>query len=208
MLPGDVALVRPDPLRQVPRGDVSPHSHERLDRFVHIAGDLDTLERLHERTDLQVAARSLARKLKQEFKPDIILSPSARGGIIAFFLRQDISENIPIFVGVCQWRKSDRFEGNMSSFSSVETENWQIYVPSAILDNKDKNILILDDFAMTGDTLRKMKELLVGKGVSEDNIRTMAVVATKVAILGNKGPNYQWLEVDSPSFYFPWGEAR
>jgi hypothetical protein len=53
-----------------------------------------------------------------------------------------------------------------------------------------------------------MRDRCIANGFAPSAVKTMALVATDVAIRNNKAPDFYWKVTDSPRFYFPWGEAR
>ena len=116
----------------------------------------------------------------------------------------------PILVGTLIWRKhKERNEDplDLSGYYLYTTNKWYAYVPEVIFVNKKIKVLIVDDFAMSGDFIYGFKEYLLKNGFNDSNIKTACVITTNVAINNNKAPNYYWKTVDSDDFYFPWGKA-
>ncbi|HEV3260743.1 MAG TPA: hypothetical protein VG013_28070 [Gemmataceae bacterium] len=63
------------------------------------------------------------------------------------------------------------------------------FLPEGLRDLKDKRVLLLDDFVMSGDGLLRVKNQLLEYGFAADGIRSGSVVATKVSIANKKGPD-------------------
>lgn len=96
----------------------------------------------------------------------------------------------------------------MPGFFTVENKKWYVHVPEQVLGLRDKKILIVDDFALAGDFLDNLRTKLIASGFKANNIRTLCVATTKVAIQTHKAPNYYWMVVPDDGFYFPWGRAK
>lgn len=158
-------------------------------------------------TDLLISAKELALQMKKEFVPDVIITPGTNGATFVNILKNEISEDIPVLVGM-NFSKSEKMTSiKMSDMLLIETSKTISYIPKYIMKFKDKKILIADDFAMSGDFINQMKSYLVKKQFKEENIKIMCIVATKIAIQSNKSPDYYWTISDDSNFYFPWGKA-
>lgn len=71
------------------------------------------------------------------------------------------------------------------------------------------NLLIVDDFAMSGEYLEKLKECLIHElGFQPSKIRTLCLATTQVAVNNNTAPNYSWRISDSAIVYLPWGRPQ
>jgi len=80
-------------------------------------------------------------------------------------------------------------------------------VPNAPARYGEGDILIVDDFVMSGDFLEALKKQLVEAGVVASRIRSASIAVTRVAIRNHKAPDYYWWTADDDDFYFPWGKA-
>jgi hypoxanthine phosphoribosyltransferase len=160
-------------------------------------------------SDVQLAADDLAEEIhKSGFNPELILSPGARGGVIAEFVAHHTEASVPVLVGITQWKDSGFGGCDLSKYDYFETSKWRVCIPLAVYDNTDKRILIVDDWAMSGDAMERLRSRLLEKGFSQERIRTATAVVTDVAVKAHKAPDHYWRETDSPHFYFPWGKAR
>lgn len=146
------------------------------------------------------------------FKPDIIFSPCRRGATIAnLFL--DLDENVYLFVGVREdIRDGDTFKYTPEKLSdcwyTIETKKYKQYIPKQLLENKQAKLLILDDFAMSGDSMLAITKFLIENGFVRENIKTATIVCTDAAFYAKKAPDFIWLKTSHIDFYFPWGKAR
>jgi len=146
--------------------------------------------------------------LKSEFRADIVFAPSLRGATFANLLIDQMDRDVPVFVGVTSWKAGTQPLSVCAGYSSLETSKWHVHVPKCLFDYADKNILVVDDFVMSGDFLARLRDTFVAGGLSLQRVKTLAIVTTKVAIRAHKAPDYHWMATSDDSFYFPWGKAR
>ena len=160
--------------------------------------------------DIQSATKFFWRKLKhQKFKPDFIITPGQKGGIVAQLVKDFYEGEIPIFSGFLEAKDQECIKDE--NYLTLSTTKWHVHMPISLktFEQKDKvRLLIVDDFVMSGDFLQLLKNTLVELGYLEQNIYSCAVAVTKVAMDANKGPSYHWKVVDDKDFYFPWGKAE
>ncbi|MDE7287691.1 MAG: hypothetical protein K2N55_12745 [Lachnospiraceae bacterium] len=161
-------------------------------------------------SDIHSATKFFWKKLKkQDFYPDYIITPGQKGGIIAQLIKDFYDHEIPILSGFLEANQLGGAGGENDFI--VSTTKWNVHMPISInkFTEKEKvKLLIVDDFAMSGDFLHLFKNSLVELGYSESNIRSCIVAVTKVALDANKGPDYYWKVVDDKEFNFPWGKAE
>ncbi|MBC9812389.1 hypothetical protein H9Y05_07870 [Crocinitomicaceae bacterium CZZ-1] len=160
-------------------------------------------------TDLQSCANDLGNRMKKDnFTPDVIFTPGLKGATFVNLLVNEINNQVPVFVGISYWKESFNDEELIDEHELIETNKWYVSIPKLMLKQKNKKVLIVDDFVMSGDFTSKLVQLLIENGFKEKNIKTMSVVTTKVAIGNHKEPTYHWLDIPDSNFYFPWGKAK
>lgn len=159
-------------------------------------------------TDLQSCANDMGLRLKKEFVPELIFTPSLRGATFANLIVNEFDKNIPVIVGISSWKEDDDVLEQLPNHETIKTTKWFVHVPGLITDFKDKKVLVVDDFVISGDFLLSIKKLLLRLGFQEDNIRTLSIVTTKVAEETFKAPDYYWYPINDTNFYFPWGKAK
>jgi hypoxanthine phosphoribosyltransferase len=164
--------------------------------------------------EMRLGSRKLRKTIEQTFHPTIFFTPCRRGATIAN-LMFDIEENVLLYVGI---RKDKRGEG-VSDFVKSMKNDWEVvetgkyfhYIPKALVNfmNNDAKaeLLILDDYAMTGDSLRNIVDFLLKKGVEPEKIKTATLICTTASCEGKKMPDFYWLKTEYSEFYFPWGKA-
>lgn len=152
------------------------------------------------------AAADLARSVdRSRFMPDFILSISDRGAIVGNLVARELRRQIPIItVGYL-----DEADGlSIPGFLALRGTKATAFLPEGVRDLKDKRVLLLDDFVMSGDGLLRVKNQLLEYGFAADCIRSGSVVATKVSIANRKGPDFFAREARDFDFFFPWGRAK
>ena len=146
------------------------------------------------------------------FQPDIIFTPCRRGATVAN-LMYGVDQNILLYVGI----RVDNYRGTPSpteialprntGWEVADTSKYSHYIPSILFEFKDaRNLLILDDFAMSGNSLAGVKRRFVEKGFNGE-IKTATIVCTDTAKQLRQEPDYYSLDVTDNDFYFPWGKA-
>lgn len=179
---------------------------------VYYARKSERLNKLRKRlewSDLQAAANDLGKKIKKDSVPVAIVTPGLTGATFANLLVSEFPSQPPVFVGTRTW-KEDPYTAIPSQDSFViETKKWLVTIPRAIVDYKEEgDILIVDDFVMSGDFLDAFRSALISEGVSADRIKSASVAVTKVAVKNHKGPDYYWWLADDDNFFLPWGKAK
>lgn len=161
--------------------------------------------------ELQVIVDSICFKMKKDkFTPDIILAPGLRGGIISELIINKFDRNIPVFVGI-SYRdfEENRATLKVSNYDYFFINNdWDILVPNSIFDFKDKKILFVDDFCLTGEFFVAVRKYLIDNGFTPQNIKFFCSVITRVTISSNRAPEYYSVVTDDDYYYFPWGKAN
>ncbi len=165
--------------------------------------------------DLSAAVKAMVLAMRKEFIPDVIYAPTQKSGILIELMQPHFQKYIPVIFGLGVSKKTYCEETacktilDAKDYYHFETVKWHAYVPKTIAAYKEKRVLIVDDFAMTGEYLDSLKQCLIhGAGFSSENIRTVCLVATKVAENDNRAPNYVWKTIDTAITYLPWGRPQ
>lgn len=163
--------------------------------------------------DLQSATKFIWKKLKEKnFTPDIILSSDPKGGIVGYMISKFYKDDIFTNIGHATRKGMKRaITFSNTSYTVINTNKWEVGLSKQIIDineKKDKKILIVDDFVLSGDFNMELIDLLLKSGYQKENIIVCCVAVTNVAIQSNKAPELYWKAVDNDDFYFPWGKAE
>jgi len=157
--------------------------------------------------DLQTAARDLARSIMKTYTPEVAFTLTARGATVAQFVLNSLGEHIPLYVGIQEDLRGRRFVSPPKGYEAVTTSKWNNFIPQSLLLERGRKLLIIDDFAMSGDSLVRVRDFLVFKGFSGCDVKTATFVCTETAIAGGKAPDFYAFKTPGPDFYFPWGKA-
>jgi hypoxanthine phosphoribosyltransferase len=153
------------------------------------------------------AASDLARSIdRSDFMPEVILALSDRGAIVAHLVARELRRQVPIVTVGYLGRSDARAE--IPGFEAIRGPKAVLFLPDGIAELSGNRLLLLDDFVMSGDGLREVIRALLDKGFNRQDIRSGAVVATKLSIVSKKGPDYFGRETKGFDFYFPWGKAE
>lgn len=164
--------------------------------------------------ELRLASRELLKNVEKEFHPDVIFTPCRRGATIANLMFA-VDENILLHVGIRLDKRGKETaplpEIWRKEWAVVETGKYYHYIPRTLINllnaNRDLKLLILDDFAMTGDSLKSLTDFFKNNGLEKENMKTATIVCTPAAYEGKSLPDFSWFKTEYGEFYFPWGKA-
>lgn len=112
-------------------------------------------------------------------------------------------------VGISLIKDERDVNANIEGYIKLNvSDDWNIFIPKAILSFKDKNILTVDDFCLAGEFHVRLKNELINLGIPKERIRVSYAVITSVTKSSNRAPDYYWREITDDNFYFPWGKAN
>ncbi|WCN83810.1 phosphoribosyltransferase [Micromonospora sp. LH3U1] len=149
----------------------------------------------------------LARSIdRSDFMPEVILALSERGAMVAHLVARELRRQVPI-VTVAYLGRPDG-NADIPGYEAIHGTKAVLFLPERIGELQGRRLLLLDDFVMSGDGLHATIAALLGKGFDRQDIRSGAVVATKLSIVSKKGPDYFGREARNFDFYFPWGRAE
>ena len=141
-----------------------------------------------------------------DINPDIIVSLSGRGGIVANLLSNEVNNEFPVYTCILKGKLQQNFF-QPDGWMKVSTSKWQIFIPPDILQMNNKRILIVDDITNSGETILVIKNTLVANKLNGDDIFSMALVADKETQKNKHIPDYYWKMVDIDKYNVPWGKT-
>jgi hypoxanthine phosphoribosyltransferase len=151
------------------------------------------------------AASDLARSVDRSgFTPDFILAISDRGAMVGHLVARELGRQIPI---VTVGYLDDPAELVIPGFVTLNGTKTTALLPEAVRELKDRKVLLVDDFVMSGDGLMRVQTQLLEYGFDANSIKSGSVVATRLAIANRKGPTFFAREARDYDFFFPWGRA-
>ena len=142
-----------------------------------------------------------------DFRPDLLLSISGPGSIVSHLLVSRASIRVPVYTAVSRRLDETVPLCEPTCRHRVTTSKWEIYIPDDVFRFRDARILICDDCVLSGDTLSGIVDILTKQGFKKENIFTMALIATELAINSHKGPDSYWFKCADSEFYMPWGKS-
>lgn len=178
--------------------------------FGKLSNDLVRQQKSLTWNQLHLVAEATCFNLKRNnFEPDIILAPGPRGAILAELILGKFNRAMPALVGISLKDSSASSMPTINDFISIAiNQEWNIYIPSPLRDFYDKNVLIVDDFCLTGAFFDNLKSEMLRMGFNADKIKVFCAVITKVAQNGHRTPDYYHLVTEDDDFEFPWGKAN
>lgn len=160
--------------------------------------------------DLQVAIDKLFKQIEKSYKPEVVICLSERGAAIVTMGFSLFGRNLPIYTGFWQDANKGIVDLTNTDFIEFNSRGRKFYIPQAIFSLKDKRLLLIDDWAFTGEAMNHLYSKLKESGVEDDNIRCAALVATPSAKqIAKPKPElfFNYYEMPDNEFYFPWGKA-
>jgi hypoxanthine phosphoribosyltransferase len=160
--------------------------------------------------DVASGCRALAQKAIKRWKPECVVFFCGPSGIVANLMIQYADHFVPCHMIVID---KARFRGSKPGFEIVghkriETTKWYLHVPDALMTSgSGRKVLVIDDVAISGDSLLLIKNVLVDAGLQREQIRTCALVCTQIAKNTNKAPDFHYYMVGGSDFYLPWGQG-
>ncbi len=161
----------------------------------------------YEWKDIEIGIEELSKKIFNNFNPDVLLSLSGPGSIIANLMLTKTAKYIPLYVGISRKINTKDFSFEPQISKTITTSRWKTYIPDEIFKLINKKIAIIEDTVITGDTLNELVKVLTKNGIKRKNILTVALFATELALSSNKGPNVYWIKLQDSDFYLPWGKS-
>lgn len=142
----------------------------------------------------------------ENFFPQVVLSLSDRAAIIAYLIEKQLPNRVPVITAA--WD-----HGPVNSVWKLHgyerLPGGEELLPTEALSHiRDYRILVVDDYTRSGKTMANGRSLLIRLGFAENNIRTAAIVTSKVAKAAGTAPDYVDSESDQVRFSMPWGPVR
>jgi hypoxanthine phosphoribosyltransferase len=159
---------------------------------------------------LQAAARSLARKVRGQFAPDVLVGVHGGGTIVASLLLFEFEELLPVrTVFLVPREPPARVPASIAEASAKRlTTKFEIFVPNDFAHTLSLRFLLVDDCTVTGQSLSEVRAALLEMGVPAEHIRTAAAVCCQSAVNALNAPDFYWLLSPTDSVYFPWGSGQ
>lgn len=164
--------------------------------------------------DLASATKDMALHIKSKYSPQLFYAPTQKSGVLLELMQPYFSQYTPIIfgMGVPKAIYKEKPCGtiiNQDAYYCFETSKWFSFVPKSIRAYSGCQLIVVDDFAMSGEYLAALKECLITQaGFSADDIKTVCLANTSVSEHDSRAPDYVWKTVDSAYIYLPWGRPQ
>lgn len=150
-------------------------------------------------------------RLEKDFAPQIIVTMSGPGSIVACYLSSLTSGDTPVFVAITfpllkgsTEPVTDAFEmfsrfAEKDGWQKISTEKWNIFLPPLLFEfPAGTRVLIFDDKVITGSAQRALEAVLVARGYE---VRRAAVFSSSA-----QAASMHWVgkSIDT-EFHMPWG---
>lgn len=156
-------------------------------------------------THVEAGVRQLCRWITRTFTPDFFLAIPGAGVILTELAVIELGDRHPLIMAQQLPRKSvEEFPQGGREFV---TAKWRYWLPDAVASYATKKVLILDDYAQSGDTLIEFRKALETLAFPADSIKTAALISTRGLRESGKTPDFTWFWVDGPEVHMPWGHA-
>lgn len=146
-------------------------------------------------------------KKVEKINPDYIITFSGRGSIVCSLVAAAMDNKYPIYMCLLKRRYLDNYL-NPQNWTSFDTSKWTIFVPDEVLNFKNKRILIIDDITSSGETIEKLTDHLVEKGIKKQNLFSMSLIANVDVLTRLHIPQEYWKKVDISEYNVPWGKTE
>jgi hypoxanthine phosphoribosyltransferase len=143
--------------------------------------------------------------------PDVIYAPDLRGAFVAFILSQEMRRSIPVLHGVIVTKSAVPVDTLKSDYNpdnrylEFSTKKYHVLMDSQLTKYKDKKVLIVDEIVITGEVMERIRQELLARGFTDENVKTCSVVACSVAAKNDQAPDLNWRQVENADIVFPWG---
>lgn len=155
--------------------------------------------------DVQQGVSALIPKIRKDFTPNVIVTVTGSGALIANLFMKLSNKRLPIYHVMIE-EKDDRWGYSPKDHVEKEAGRWIIHIPQSVLgEDRERNILILDSSFLTGATIRVVKSFLQDNGFQ--SIRFACLVEVKPPDEAPFIPDLHYYENPIHEFYYPWGKG-
>lgn len=139
------------------------------------------------------------------WRPDVIYCPDLRGGFMGYFVMKEMRVEIPILTGYIYPRDRPTPNCNIDNYyEELSTPKYHVLIEKYIHKFTGKNVLIVDEIAITGEAVHFITQLIKTHSPSSTIKSCVAVVCT-AAIQSGRKPCFAWRTVEHYDITFPWG---
>ncbi len=156
-------------------------------------------------------AIALGKELFGDFKPQLILTFAGGGSIFCGLMNARTLDrkqllSFRVITGQLLAKDSGVHPGTAADGTVLESERFHIYVPPLGAIGATTRVVVVDDTAITGSTMRAVKRHLLDLGCLPENVRCACFAALDSTRLLDPSPvdwACEW--VQNVNFSLPWG---
>jgi len=155
--------------------------------------------------DIESGSLFLLREAEKRFRPEVLLTTSGPGAIVANLAMSQARRFYPIYTIMLEDKRSGAFKLKPKGHVELSTHKWLIHLPEQLCQEVNKRVLIMDDCVMSGDVQAAICGFLETKGFPRKNIFFATLVCSQIASETKKAPNLHWHLNPHKDLFFPWG---
>jgi hypothetical protein len=163
-------------------------------------------------------SRELGKNIKKgNFIPDIIFAVDEKAAVIAKIIRSELNEEILICTGASVLRSKSadsKFEcvgeekayihNNFKNLKFFRTSSQYVHIPAFNSEFNNLKILVVQDYALTEETAKKIRILLIKKGnFRKENIKVCCLFVDE-GLIKSKLFDYSGKYVSKKNLKLPW----
>ncbi|MCP4986379.1 MAG: hypothetical protein GY928_10055 [Colwellia sp.] len=154
----------------------------------------------------ELGVDQISREVESKYKPELILSMSVPGRIVAdLFILRNLKILPHYTIYPIPTKDNPEFLKLLPKHFVLETNKRKVAIPEVILKHKSRKLLVIDSAAVSGDTVEGLIGLLVNKGFPRENIFFVSLIATEAAVASKKKPDLYAYMVRDHKYRLPWG---
>lgn len=155
--------------------------------------------------EIQAGAVELLEKAMAAHHPDCIVMMSGPSALIASIAMTQLKCYIPTYLVAMEDKDARPGPSELAEYRCIDTPKWWFHVPSALLNRTTSRLLVIDDSVIHGDSSQGLRTLLESCGFDAKNVYYASLLCSKIARDARRAPDFSWLIVEPPDFYYPWG---
>ena len=143
----------------------------------------------------------------REINPNYMITFSGRGDILVSLILTELDNKYPLYT--CLLRRNHNKEYlKPTGWSCFTTSKWEVFVPDEVDKLLDKQVLIIDDLTISGETIKMLINYLQEKGMNRGNITTMTLLSDESVHRTTYIPTISWKSVKISEYNGPWGKTK
>jgi len=134
--------------------------------------------------DMRALCRGRLASRVRSFEPNVLFAWDGRGGVWAEIIADALKPRPRVVVGLRLKHEGPKAATKLfAGYNVLRARDWNLYIPKTLFDDFGaKRVLFVDDYVMTGSTIRAFIDYAVReKHIPGENVSTLAVLALRKA---------------------------